>query len=70
MLKIVDPVLGWVKGAHKLHGSSYICEESLHTKFYTPSTFPSCKKVCGGWVLRWILVSSLDPSLTIQVLLR
>ena len=65
MLKIFDPVLGRVKGAHNLHGSSYICKKSLHTKFQTPCTFPSCKKlVVGGWVLKWILLLSLDPSLT------
>ena len=50
MLEIFDPVLGRVKGNHKLHRSSYLCEESLHTKFYNPSTFPSWKKVCVGWV--------------------
>ena len=43
-------MLNRVKGVHKLYESSSFCEESLHTKFYTPSTFPSCVLICGGWV--------------------
>ena len=46
-LEIFNPMLDRVKGGHKLHGSSYFCEESLHTKFQNPSTFPACINVYG-----------------------
>ena len=54
-------MLDSVKGVQKLHESSPICEESLHNKFETPSTFPSCLKVCGG-----CLVLKVDFSVKIE----
>ena len=48
---MIDRVKGGGSG-QKLYGSYYLSEESLHTKFQTPSSFPSCSKVCGGWVLK------------------
>ena len=32
----------------KLLGSSNRFKGSLHANFYTPGTFPSCRKVCCG----------------------
>ena len=45
----------------KVLGSSYLSEESSHTKCLTRSTFPSCKKVCGGggW---WVVGVKVDFS--------
>ena len=56
-------MLDRVKVGLKLHESSHLCEVSLHAKFQIPSTFPLCWKVCGGWVLKWILVLSFKPKL-------
>ena len=67
MLNIFDPVLGRVKGAYKLHGSSYFVRKAYITNFRPLVPFLHVKKfvVGGGWVLGgWILVLSLDPSLT------
>ena len=48
MLKIFDPVLCRFKGAHKLHGSSYILDP-YYLSFMQKSLW---------WVLKWILVLS------------
>ena len=45
-------MLDRVKVGHKLHGSSYLCEESLHTKFYRPFFFHVKKFAVGGW---WVV---------------
>ena len=52
MREIFYPVLGRVKVCHILHGSSYLCEESLHTKFYRPFFFHVKKFAVGGW---WVV---------------
>ena len=40
-------MLNRIKVGHKIQELSYLCEESLHTKFYTPSTFPVCGRLVG-----------------------
>ena len=60
-------MLGRVKVDHKLHESSYLYEESLHTKSYTPDPWylyfmlKSLSWVVG--VKTWILVLSFRPKL-------
>ena len=41
-LVIIHPMLNKVRGGHTLYGAPYFNEESLHTKFETPSTILSC----------------------------
>ena len=47
IMRMSSPMLDRANWGHrqKFLGSSYLCEESSHIQSYTPSTFPSCKKV-------------------------
>ena len=59
--EIFHPMLDRVKVGHKLHESFYLCDKSLHTKFYT---FPSFKNDCGGWW--WVLKVNFSDKLSTQ----